>query len=91
MSHEIPACLASKPGQINAAEHVKSLLDVQRQTTLHLLADLRYLLLKQSHVALNSQLRDIYRRLRQVDLALEFYRRAETRIETLISHLGGCL
>lgn len=91
MNREVPTCLASTPLLKPAAEHVKSLLDTQRQTTTHILDDLRYLLLKESDLIFKRQSSEIERRLRQLERALEFYRRAEARIEILISHLGGRL
>jgi hypothetical protein len=89
MNREAPTCLASTPAMKAATEHVKNVLDSQRQTTAHLLADLRYLLLKDSDLIFKHRTNDIERRLRQIERALEFYRSAEARIEILISHLEG--
>jgi hypothetical protein len=89
MNREVPTCLASTPAMKAATEHVKKVLDSQRQTTTHLLEDLRYLILKDSDLIMNRRANEIERRLRQIERALEFYRSAEARIEILISHLGG--
>jgi hypothetical protein len=89
MKREVPTCLVSTPAMKAAAEHVKNVLDSQRQTTTHLLEDLRYLLLKDSDLIFKHRTNDIERRLRQIERALEFYRSAEARIEILISHLEG--
>ena len=84
MTQQQPACLASTPG-LQVGEHLKSLLDAQRQATAHLLGDLRYLVLQRSNVVLATEAKDIERRVRQIERALEFYRRAETRVEILMA------
>lgn len=88
MQQEKSAYPASTNGP-QVGEHLKSLLDKQREITAELLADLRRLVVRRSTVALKPEYREIQRRLNQVEKALEFYRRAEATVEILMAHFGG--
>jgi hypothetical protein len=88
MPQEGPDCLVCATSE-RATEHLTYLFDTHKQNMAHLLADLSFLVRKRSVVALGPERTEMNRRLRQIESALEAYRRAETKIEILISHFGG--
>jgi hypothetical protein len=86
MIQEKPVCLAATTTEF--ADHLRAMFDAQKETSSHLLSDLRRLVLKRSSVALAAEQKEITRRLRQIERAIHFYRSAETEIEVLISNFG---
>jgi hypothetical protein len=90
MTNETRTCLTSRSNREDG-EHLKSLLDTQRQITAHLLGDLRHLVLKRSSYARTSELKEIDRRLRQIERAHACYRQAETKVEILLCSFGSSL
>jgi hypothetical protein len=88
MPQEVPVCLVSATSE-GKAEHLQSLFDTQRHAIAHLLADLDFLARRRSLVAFGPERGELNRRLRQIESTLEAYRRAEAKIEILISRFGG--
>jgi len=85
MTRQVPPCLTATS---DPSEHLRSLLETQRQSAAHLIEDLRHRVAERSYWGLGGKTAPYDRLRREIDSAFETYKRAEAKLEILISKLS---